>query len=127
MANSATTQEAPPKVALTKSKPLTRAQAEKAMKENKQSYLDYQVDRGKGVKRDKNKHAVGYQAYKSAYRRLLDIKREAGEIKAKGTAPAAAAEPAVTDVDALLLGDAADGTDGTPVEGAEGATPDEAA
>lgn len=87
-----------------KPKPLTRAQAEKAMKDNKAAYDAYQVDRAKGVERSKNKHAEGYKAYKTAYRRLLDIKREAGEIKPREPK---AAEPQSE-------------AQGAPVEGGEG-------
>lgn len=71
---------APKKVAR---KPLTRAAAEKVMKDNADAYKAYQVDRSKGVERSKNKHRVGYQAFKNAYRDLLEIKRAAGEIKVR--------------------------------------------
>lgn len=77
--------------------PLTRSQAEAAMKKNEKAYKEYQVARGKGVERSKNPHATGYKAYKNAYRDLLEIKRAAGEIKPRQakqepTAPAAEAE-----------------------------------
>lgn len=86
---------ATPKATKPKEKPLTRTQAEKALKDNLDAYKKYQVDRGKGVERSKNKHRVGYQAYKNAYRQLLEIKRAAGEIKPRNAAPAAAPAPAV--------------------------------
>lgn len=64
---------------------LTRAQAEKAIKDNAAAYLAYQLDRGKGVERSKNKHGAGYKAYKVAYRALLEHKRAAGEITPRAT------------------------------------------
>lgn len=82
-----------------KAKPLTRAQAEKAMKDNQAAYDAYQAERNNGVERSKNKHSVGYKAFKVAYRQLLEIKRAAGEItprSAKAEAPVA--EPVDVDV-----------------------------
>lgn len=72
----------------------SRSACEKAMKQHKDAYLKYQEERGKGVKRGDNKFREGYRAYKTAYRHLLDYRREAGELKPRGekTPEPAAAE-----------------------------------
>lgn len=73
-------------------KPLTRAQAEKAMKENKAGSDAYQKARADGNEREKAKNHEAYKAYKAAYRDLLAHKRAAGELPPAGSRASTAGE-----------------------------------